>query len=79
MEQYPAMSRFECERDLTLTTLNQYGNNHTQICKVLGMPRSTLDKKLKQYAASGIPVPPAQNGGVRPHHPDKPRPFDRRL
>jgi hypothetical protein len=30
------------------------------------MARSTLDKKLKQYAASGVPVQPAQNGGFRP-------------
>src|SRR6516162_5943984 len=29
------------------------------------MPRSTLDKKFKQYAASGVTVPPAQNGGFR--------------
>jgi Bacterial regulatory protein, Fis family len=55
----------KAERDLVLATLKQGSNNRVQTAKVLGMPRSTLDKKLKQYAASGAPIPPAQNGGFR--------------
>jgi hypothetical protein len=65
MRFYGGRNLAKAERDLVLATLKQCSNNRVQTAKVLGMPRSTLDKKLKQYAASGVPVPPAQNGGFR--------------
>jgi hypothetical protein len=65
---YGGRNLAKAERDLVLATLKQCSNNRTQTAKVLGMARSTLDKKLKQYAASGVPVPPAQNGGFRLAH-----------
>jgi hypothetical protein len=65
MRFYGGRNLAKAECDLVLATLKQCCNNRAQTAKVLGMPRSTLDKKLKQYAASGVPVPPAQNGGFR--------------
>jgi hypothetical protein len=65
MRFYGGRNLAKAERDLVLATLKQCSNNRVQTAKVLGMPRSTLDKKLKQYAASGVPVPLAQNGGFR--------------
>jgi Bacterial regulatory protein, Fis family len=65
MRFYGGRNLVKAERDLVLATLKQGSNNRVQTAKVLGMPRSTLDKKLKQYAASGAPIPPAQNGGFR--------------
>jgi len=65
MRFYGGRNLAKAERDLVLATLKQCSNSRAQTAKVLGMPRSTLDKKLKQYAASGVPVPPAQNGGFR--------------
>ena len=65
MRFYGGRNLAQAERDLVLTTLKRCSNNRTQTAKVLGMARSTLDKKLKQYAASGVPIPPAQNGGFR--------------
>ena len=65
MRFYGGRNLAKAERDLVLATLKQCSNNRVQTAKVLGMPRSTLDKKLKQYAASGVPVPPAHNGGFR--------------
>ena len=65
MRFYGGRNLAKAERDLVLATLKQCGNNRVQTAKVLGMPRSTLDKKLKLYAACGVPVPPAQNGGFR--------------
>ena len=65
MRFYGGRNLAKAERDLVLASLKQCSNNRVQTAKVLGMPRSTLDKKLKQYAASGVPVPPAQNGGFR--------------
>jgi DNA-binding NtrC family response regulator len=64
MRFYGGRNLAKAERDLVLATLKQCSNNRTQTAKMLGMSRST-DKKLKQYAASGVPVPPAQNGGFR--------------
>ena len=60
MRFYGGRNLAKAERDLVLATLKQCSNNRVQTAKVLGMPRSTLDKKLKQYTASGVPVPPAQ-------------------
>jgi len=65
MRFYGGRNLARAERDLILATLKQCSNNRTQTAKVLGMARSTLDKKLKQYVASGMPVTPAQNGGFR--------------
>jgi hypothetical protein len=65
MRFYGGRNLAKAERDLVLATLKLCSNNRTQTAKMLGMARSTLDKKLKQYAASGVPVPPAQNGGFR--------------
>ena len=66
MRFYGGRNLAKAERDLVLATLKLCSNNRTQTAKMLGMARSTLDKKLKQYAASGVTVPPAQNGGFRP-------------
>jgi transposase len=66
MRFYGGRNLAKAERDLVLATLKLCSNNRTQTAKMLGMARSTLDKKLKQYAASGVPVQPAQNGGFRP-------------
>ena len=66
MRFYGGRNLAKAERDLVLATLNLCSNNRTQTAKMLGMARSTLDKKLKRYAASGMTVPPAQNGGFRP-------------
>jgi hypothetical protein len=52
MRFYGGRNLAKAERDLVLATLKQCSNNRAQL---LGMPRSTLDKKLKQYAASGVP------------------------
>lgn len=65
MRFYGGRNLAKAECDLVLATLKQCCNNRAQTAKVLGMPRSTLDKKLKQYAGSGVAVPPAQNGGFR--------------
>jgi DNA-binding NtrC family response regulator len=51
MRFYGGQNLAKAERDLLLATLNQCTNNRTQTAKVLGISRSTLDKKLKQYAA----------------------------
>ena len=69
MRFYGGRNLAKAERDLVLETLKQCRNNRTQTAKVLGIPRSTLDKKLKQYAASGVPVPPAQKGRYRERAP----------
>ena len=65
MRFYGGRNLAKAERDLVLETLKQCSNNRTQTAKVLGMARSTLDRKLKRYAAAGVPVPSAQNGGFR--------------
>jgi hypothetical protein len=69
MRFYGGQNLAKAERDLLLATLDQCTNNRTQTAKVLGISRSTLDKKLKQYAASGVPVPPAQKGRYRKRAP----------
>ena len=66
MRFYGGRNLAKAERYLVLATLKQCSNNRVKTAKMLGMARSTLDKKLKQYAASGVTVPPAQNGGFRP-------------
>ena len=66
MRFYGGRNLAKAERDLVLATLKQCSNNRVQTAKMLGMARSTLDKKLKRYVASGVTVPPAQNGGFRP-------------
>jgi Bacterial regulatory protein, Fis family len=69
MRFYGGRTLAKAERDLLLATLKQRTNNRKQTAKVLGIPRSTLDKKLKQYAASGVSVPPAQKGRYRERAP----------
>ena len=69
MRFYGGRNLAKAERDLVLATLKQCTNNRKHTAKVLGIPRSTLDKKLKQYAASGVSVPPAQKGRYRERAP----------
>src|SRR6516165_12769493 len=52
------------ERDLILTTLNQYGGSRVQVRKTLGIHRELLNKKLEQYAAQGFTVPPPAKGWI---------------
>jgi Fis family transcriptional regulator, factor for inversion stimulation protein len=44
----------EIEPPLLETTLKRTGGNQTKAAKYLGMNRSTLRKKLKQYGINGI-------------------------
>jgi Bacterial regulatory protein, Fis family len=58
------ISAIDRERDLILTTLNQYGGSRVQVCKTLGIHRGLLLKKLDQYAAQGFTVPPPAKGWI---------------
>ena len=56
------ISTIDRERDLILTTLNQYGGSRVQVRKTLGIHRELLNKKLEQYVAQGFTVPPPAKG-----------------
>ena len=58
------ISAIDRERDLILTTLNQYGGSRVQVRKTLGIDRVLLNKKLDQYAAQGFTVPPSPKGWI---------------
>jgi len=58
------ISAIDRERDLILTTLNQYGGSRVQVRKTLGIHRELLNKKLEQYAAQGFTVPPPAKGWI---------------
>jgi DNA-binding protein Fis len=48
----------DVERDLILATLRQTEGNRTHAANVLGISIRTLRNKLKDYADSGMDIPP---------------------
>ncbi|MGI8526275.1 MAG: sigma-54-dependent transcriptional regulator FlbD [Pseudolabrys sp.] len=52
----------EVERDLILETLKHCLGNRTHAANILGISIRTLRNKLNEYAADGVPIPPAGGG-----------------
>jgi len=50
------------ERDLILETLKHCFGNRTHAANILGISIRTLRNKLNEYAAEGVPIPPAGGG-----------------
>lgn len=48
----------EVERELVLHTLARCDGNRTRAARVLGISVRTLRNKIREYAGSGIDVPP---------------------
>jgi len=49
----------DVERDLIVETLKACLGNRTHAANILGISIRTLRNKLNEYAAEGVPVPPA--------------------
>ena len=55
----------EVERALILETLRHCRGNRTRAANILGISIRTLRNKLNEYAADGVPIPPAGGGEMR--------------
>ena len=55
----------EVERALILETLRHCHGNRTRAANILRISIRTLRNKLNEYAADGVPIPPAGGGETR--------------